>query len=210
MIGSELLRYKPDQLYAVVDVESEGLNLATSRPWQLACAIGTLKQIQTNIVRHINWPNLHVSEAAARVTRFNMGYHLKIAEPPETIVADFDEVLYDPNILIVGHNILGFDIYLLDMMRRLTGRKQDWSFLPRIIDTNALMKAYKKGFVPTGDRLTFMYKALHYREKGLKSSLGFCCRDFGIPYDERRAHDAAYDIGVNFAVLEKLIWSVEI
>lgn len=210
MIGSELLRYKPDQKFLIFDKETEGLNLFSSRPWQISYAICTVKEILDIKVRHIHWPDLYVSDQAARVTRFNMASHLRIAEDPEVVLKDFEALALDPQYILAGHNILGYDIYVWETWRRLISRTTDWSYLPRILDTNCLMKAYKKGFAPSGDRLTWQYKLLDYREKGLKSNLGVCAKEFKIPYDETRAHDAKYDTQINHAVLNKLIWAVEI
>lgn len=211
MIGSNLLRYRPDQRYLIFDVETEGLHLARTRPWQLAYAVCTLKGIESINVRHLNWPDLNVSLEAARVTRFDMATHMRIAEDPETVLRDFEALVNDPQYILTGHNILGFDAYVYQTWRRLCGRSLDWSFMPRMLDTNVLSKAYRKGFKPEHDNLpAWQYKVMAWREKGLKTRLGVMAREFGIEYDERYAHDAAYDVRVNHGVLNKLVWSIEV
>lgn len=210
MIGANLLRFNTEQRYLMWDVETEGLNLFTSRPWEISYAICTAKAIESIVVRRLNWPNLRVSDEAARITRFNMADHLKRAEDPMVVLKDFESLALDEQYLPAGHNIMGFDGYVYRTWRRALGLPDDISLHHRFIDTNCLFKGYKKGFVPTGDRFVYQWKLLNYREKGLKSSLGVCCREFGIPYDERQAHDAKYDTQVNHAVLKELIWKIEI
>ncbi len=211
MIGSDLLRYQPDQRYLIFDEETEGLHLKRSRIWQLAYAICTLKEIESIVVRHIYWKDLNVSPGAARVTRFNKQHYLSVAEPPEKVFADFDPLLNDPTMIPVYHNGLGLDVYPWDTLRAALGHPSSWEYLHRSLDTNALGKAYRKGFKPEGDRLAFQYKCLQYREKkSLKTSLGALAKEFKVPYDERYAHDAGYDIRVNHGVLKELIGRVEI
>ncbi len=211
MIGASLLRYREDQRFLIYDFETEGLSLYHSRPWQISYAICTLKKIESIVVRHLDWPDLKVSDGAARITRFDMRTHKSIAEDPSVVLADFDALIYDSQYHPTGHNILGFDVYVHQTWRRLCGKTVDWSYVPRSLDTNALTKAYKKQFKPDLENLlAWQYKCMHFREKGLKSSLGSVAREFGLEYDERYAHDAAYDCRVNHGVLNKLIWSLEI
>lgn len=212
MIGSELLRYKTDQLYLIADTETEGLSLGRSRPWQISYAVCTLKEVLSIKVRHLNWPLLSVSPEAARITRFDMASHLSIAEDPAVVLGDFEPLLYDPKYIVVGHNWLGFDAYVVQTWRRLCGRQGvDWSYLPRTLDTNALSKAYQKQWKPDRENMwAWQYRCLEHREKGLKSSLGAMARLFEVPYDERFAHDAAYDTRVNHGVLKGLVWGMEV
>lgn len=212
MIGSDLLRFKKDQLYLLYDEETEGLNLARSRPWQLSYAICTIDAIESLTVRHLNWPNLQVSPRAAQITRFNMAQHLSLAEDPAIVLRDFLALRDDPRYEVVGHNILGFDNEVTETWRRLCGFPvPDWAYLPRCLDTNALFKAHQKQFAPDpAGRLAWQYRCLNWREKGLKSSLGFACKTFGIPYDERRAHSADYDTEINHAVLRELLFRLDL
>lgn len=212
MIGSSLLRYKKEQKYLLFDFESEGLNLLRSRPWQLSYAICTINEIESINVRHFMWPNLKVAAEAAQITRFNMTEHLKLAEPPELILSDFDNLLYNPNYIPVAQNGLGFDIYIHRLWRLLCGQKTDWSYLPRFIDTMCLSKAYRKPFAQTGNRLIWQYKLLN--EKIPKTfggvSLGAMCRAFDLEYDINKAHDARWDVKYMHSLLNKLLWSIEI
>lgn len=213
MIGSSLLRYQDNQRFILLDTETEGLNLARSKPWQIAYAICTIHGVESINVRYPKWDDLQVSDDAARVTHFDKAKYLSLAEDPDLILKDFENLLFNDEYLLLGHNLLGFDSYVLNTWRRLLGRPTDWSFVPRIVDTLCLSRAYRYQIVP--DKTSFLswqYKMLtkHSRAKGMGASLGSMAREFDISYDERMAHDAAYDIGINHEVFKKLLWSVEV
>ena len=67
----DLLRFKFNQKYVIFDTETEGLNLVTSKPWQLAWIEAEGKKITKKQNRFLMWEDLNVSEDAARVTGFN-------------------------------------------------------------------------------------------------------------------------------------------
>lgn len=214
MIGADLLRYQDDQRFLIIDGESNGLNLHASQCWQIAYSICTLTSIEATVVRYPKWPDMVMSDEAARVTRFDMKDYLSRAEDPNAVLTDFEKLLYDPQYLIVAHNGLGFDAYLIQTWRRLCGREVDWSFVERMIDTLALSRAYRHQHTPDRDNpLAWQYKMLSIRgtrTKGMGCSLGAMAREFGVEYDERRAHSADYDIDVTHKVLNKLVWSLEV
>ena len=76
----ELLRYNFKQRYVVFDTETEGLNLITSKPWQIAWIECEGKKVVKKHNRFIKWDNLNVSPEAARVTGFNRNHYESVAE----------------------------------------------------------------------------------------------------------------------------------
>lgn len=220
MIGSSLLRYLENHRLTVWDTETESLNLFYSRPWQISYSIGTLKRIERIVTRYIRWDDLQMSAGAAEVTRFNREEYLRLAEPPEVVLADFEALLLDPNTLNAGHNLLGFDIDQHKNWRRACGKAEDWSYLPRLLDTMCFSKAYRASFPIGSNRLSWQYQLLHERlskkkvegepKKGGGVSLGAMCREFGIEYDPMQAHSADYDVSRTHLLLGKLIWAIEI
>ena len=40
-------------------------------------------------------------------------------------------------------------------------------------------------------------------ERGLSCNLKQCCKDFDVDFDEKKLHDALYDIRVNYEVFKK-------
>ena len=65
------LRFNKNQRYVIFDTETEGLNLIKSRPWQIAWILAEGDKIIAKADRFIHWPNLNVSEGAAKVTGFS-------------------------------------------------------------------------------------------------------------------------------------------
>ena len=69
-MNESLLRFNKKQRYVVFDTETEGLNLVTSRPWQVAWMVVEGDKIIEKNDLFIEWPDLQVSEGAAKVTGF--------------------------------------------------------------------------------------------------------------------------------------------
>ena len=206
-----LLRFNRNQRYVVFDTETEGLNLIKSRPWQVAWLIAEGDKIISRTDRFIHWPNLNVSEGAARVTGFSKKEYEKNSRAPNQVWEEFSEVLFDDRNLIVGQNLLGFDVYMVDVWRRQMARDLNQEYVSRIIDTKALATAIAKDIKYTdGDFINWQYKLLHYRERGLKTSQGFLLKHYGIDHDPKRLHDALYDIEMNFKIFKKQLFDLEI
>jgi|TARA_R100001163_G_scaffold52177_1_gene39555 DNA polymerase III alpha subunit (gram-positive type) len=206
-----LLRFNRNQRYVVFDTETEGLNLIKSRPWQVAWLIAEGDKIISRTDRFIHWPNLNVSEGAARVTGFSKKEYEKNSRAPNQVWEEFSEVLFDDRNLIVGQNLLGFDVYMVDVWRRQMARDLNQEYVSRIIDTKALATAIAKDIKYTdGDFINWQYKLLHYRERGLKTSQGFLLKHYGIDHDPKRLHDALYDIEMNFKIFKRQLFDLEL
>ena len=79
-----LLRFNKNQKYIVFDTETEGLNLITSRPWQVAWLVVKGDEIQEKHDEFIHWPNINVSEGAAKITGFSKKkYNAKCKDPKQ-------------------------------------------------------------------------------------------------------------------------------
>ena len=211
MIGSDLLRYKPDQEFCCFDFETSGLNLFSDIPWQCSFIICTLDRIIETHDYYVKWDDLKVSKGAAVVTGFNMDEYKRLARDPKEVLDIFEAAIRPESRIPLGHNIIGYDSMIHQVWRRRLGLPIDYSYLPRCIDTNAIAKAYKKGIkIDNANRLSFQYKMLNYRERGPKSSLSVMARDLGIPYNEHDLHKGHKDIELNWQVWRKLVWQVEI
>lgn len=211
-LGENLLRFKRNQKYIVADTETEGLNLYLSKPWQLAYARYEGNKLVEAKEEYIGWKDISVSKQAAFLTGFNLADYKRKSRPAAEVLGEIDKYLYDPEYIVVGHNWLGYDCFVHTTWRRLCGKKPDYSYLNKCIDTNCLAKAIKKGIKKPDnvDSLTWQFQLLNFREKGLKTSLGEMCKYFGIPLDETKQHNAVYDIDINYQVFAKEIWEVEI
>lgn len=222
MLGNNLLRYQLDQQWLIFDFEANGLNTYDARPWELSFAVGTLAKglgpIKTYMIK---WPKFRIAPHVAAKTHFDEQRYRANAVDPKVVWDEFAPLLYSSSIRAVGHNILGYDTYMINIWRRLMGLSHDHSWIGGVnggkapmIDTDCLAKAYKKGWIPNDlsneGLLAFIYKAEGYIEKGLKTKLGVMCESFGIEYDEKKAHASAYDIDRNWLVFKELVKVVEI
>ena len=208
----DLLRFKFNQKYVIFDTETEGLNLVTSKPWQLAWIEAEGKKITKKQNRFLMWEDLNVSEDAARVTGFNYKSYVKQAEDPAIVYKEFIDLINQDDVMIVGQNLLGYDIYILGVIARQLGLKIDYSFVNRIFDTKAIATALAKGnkTPDKDDFASWQIKWLNYRERGLKSNQKYLLEYYDIDFDPKKLHDALYDIEKNFEIFLKQIWELEI
>jgi DNA polymerase III epsilon subunit-like protein len=207
----ELLRFNNKQKYIVLDTETEGLNLVHSRPWQCSWIVCQGKNILSKHDKFLHWDNLKVSEGAAKVTGFTYESYARKAECPKKVWDEFSRYLYNPEYIIIGQNILGFDVYMINVWRKLLGLGSDHSYLNRTIDTKSLSTAIFKNVLPEKPYfLSWQYKLLNYREKGLKTSQGFMLKHYNIPHDPKMLHDGLYDVQMTFEIFKKQIYDIEI
>lgn len=215
MIGGDLTRFLDRQKYICLDTESNGLNTYHSLPWELSYSIATLStDIISSRTDLIRYPNFRISEEAARINHFNRETYDTISQDPREVWDRFATLLYDPEYRILGHNLLGFDVYMINVLRKHLGMRPDYSFVSRIVDTLALSKAYKRVIVPdVKSPLTFQswqYRMIDFRlPRGVKTNLGVMCKELGIEFDETLAHGSGYDISRNWLVYKKLVYLME-
>jgi|TARA_R110002020_G_scaffold234906_2_gene447049 DNA polymerase III epsilon subunit-like protein len=210
-----LLRFNKNQRYVVFDTETEGLNLVKSRPWQVAWLVAQGDKIVSRTDRFIHWPNINVSEGAAKITGFSKKEYDKKSRPPNQVWQEFSKDLLDENTIVVGQNLLGFDVYMVDVWRKLMGhslnKPLNQDYVSRIIDTKSLATAIAKNIPFTsGDFINWQYRLLHYRERGLKTSQGFLLKHYNIDHDPKRLHDALYDVEMNFKIFRKQLFDLEL
>lgn len=206
-----LLRYKKNQKYIVFDTETEGLNLRYSRPWQLSFIEAVGPKIVKSHDLFIDFEDLSPSEGAAKITNFSWNTYNKKKRDKLQVLNFFDKFLYDQNYLIVGHNVLGYDIYIHNVLRLACGKPSDYSYIDRVIDTNCLSKAYRSGMKTVdGSRILWQYKWLNFFKRGLKTNQAAMLKEFGIEFDKNRLHDGMYDVEKNFELFNKLIYNIEI
>jgi hypothetical protein len=114
---------------------------------------------------------------------------------------------------IVGHNILGFDIYLIKCMYNKLGRPYpDILSKKMIFDTFAIAKGFFNNIPYQKDDnfMFYQYKVLNQIIKGSKNSLSKVASNFNIEYDESKLHDGLYDLELNVQIWNKLKYQVDI
>jgi DNA polymerase III alpha subunit (gram-positive type) len=210
-MDESLLRFDKNQKYLVFDTETEGLNLIRSRPWQVAWLVVEGGKILEKRDMFLDWPNLDVSAGAAKITGFTMKEYNKRKESPRKVWGKFSKHLYDKDTFIVGQNLLGFDVYMVNIWRELMKLEADYSYVERIIDTKALAVAIAKDIpVDKDDFISWQYRLINHRERKLKTSQAFLLKKYSIDHDPKRLHDALYDIEMNFKVFRKQLFDLEI
>lgn len=206
-----LLRFDRKQRYIVFDTETEGLNLVSSKPWQVAWIVAQGNKILERHDLYIHWADLKISEGAARVTGFSPKEYERRATGAQEAWEKFSPYLYDERNLVVGQNLLGFDVYMVNIWRRLLGLRSDYSYIPRIIDTKCLATAIAKEIPVQKDNLiNWQYRLLNYRERGLRTSQASLLKKYNIDHDHKRLHDAMYDIEMNFKIFQKQLFDLEL
>jgi DNA polymerase III epsilon subunit-like protein len=205
-----LLKQNLNQKFVVFDTETEGLSLTSSRPWQLSWIVCQGEKILESHDEFVLYSDLNVSDEAARITGFDKSSYLSKAKPPIDVWQKFAPYLYDSSNLLVGQNILNYDIYILNTMMGTIGIQNNWSFMNRCIDTRALSTAMFKGIQPSGDLLPWQMKLMNFHEKGLKTSQAFMLKHFAIDHDPSKLHNALYDITMNYKIFRKLIMEVNV
>ncbi len=210
-MNESLLRFNKKQKYLIFDTETEGLNLIKSKPWQIAWAVAEGGLIIEKFDKLIFWEDLDVSPDAARITGFDKRFYERNSEDPVDIWNLFSKYLYDDSYKIVGHNLLGFDVYMVNIWRKLIGLGSDYSYVDRIIDTNAVAKAIaKEAPVDYDNFIYWQYGWSNYRERGLKSSQASLLKKYSIDHDPNKLHCALYDIEMNFKVFRKQLFDIEL
>lgn len=210
-MDESLLRFDKKQKYLVFDTETEGLNLIRSRPWQVAWLVVEGGKILEKHDMFLDWPKLDVSAGAAKITGFTMKEYNKRKESPRKVWEKFSKHLYDKDTFIVGQNLLGFDVYMVNIWRELMKLETDYSYVERIIDTRALAVAIAKDIpVDKDDFISWQYRLINHRERKLKTSQAFLLKKYSIDHDPKRLHDALYDIEMNFKVFRKQLFDLEI
>lgn len=209
-----MLRFKKDQKYICFDFETCHLNLLDSdnKPWQLSYLIAKGNNIIEEVDNYLYWPDLKMSKEAAQITNFNYNTYKSKAVDPEKPLAKFESYLFDKDYIIVGQNLLGFDIYIHNIYRRLLNRKTDYSYVSRIIDTNCIAKAIKKQLQPPKDidLILWQFKLNSFYEKGMRTSIKTQLKEYKIDFDENMLHNSLYDVNMNFEIFKKQIWQIEI
>ena len=123
----------------------------------------------------------------------------------------FEKDLYDERNLVVGQNVLGFDVYMVNIWRKLMGRESDYSYVNRIIDTKSLATAIAKQIpVDKENLLAWQYRLLNHKERGLRTSQATLLKRYNIDHDPKRLHDALYDIEMTFKIFRKQLFDLEL
>ncbi len=197
------------------DFESYSTNLVTwNLPWQVSWFVFDLEREYEFHDYYVKWPHLGApSKEVQEITGYSQKRMDTEGRDPLEVYNLFAKDLTNTNYMILGHNLLGFDTYVAKQFSDELGMKEDFSYTERIIDSLALAKAYR--FEKPIDRENFsawQWKTTTFYTKGrgMKCKLNELAKEFDIPVDENRLHQADYDVKLNAEVFKKLIWKLEV
>ena len=174
-------------------------------PWQIAMIKVKGDEVISEKDYHIKWDtHLSISADAARITKFNPKLYEKKALPVEEVFPTIKDWLENCD-YIIGHNFLGFDLYLIKDLYAHMGESYK-PLVNKIIDTNCLARGLKTDNRYTQDQnlLEYQYKMYHTRVKGIKTNLSYLGKEYEIDHDYESLHDALVDLKLNIKVWNKL------
>ena len=218
-MDEDLLRFKKDKKLLFIDCETFNLclNKCNNLPWQIGmikCQSGFNSRIKKSWDLHIKWDtDLSIGADAARITKFNPQKFDRLAISPEKAFEDVEREL-DGCDYIIGHNILGFDIYLIKDLYEYMGKSYK-HLVNKVIDTYAIAKGVKLDipFQRNGNPNGFMlyqYRTIYEFKKGIKTNLTALGKQFDIKHDYDNLHDAVCDLELNIKVWDKLKYMIDV
>lgn len=212
-----LIRFNKDIKILFLDFETSNLclNYRFNLPWQMAL----IKTIGGKIAGEgmdilIDWgEDFKFSKGALAMAHSYSEERMKTEGlKPEEAFEILSKELNECD-GIAGHNILGFDIYLIKAFYEKLGRKfPDILSKKKIFDTLALAKGHFNNVPYQGeeDFIFYQYKLINHIIKGSKNSLSKVASAFEIDFDEKKLHDALYDLSINVQVWNKLKYQINI
>ena len=210
----ELLRYDKDKEFLFIDCETFNLclNECHNLPWQIAMIKYKGNKIIKSWDINIKWDtHLKIGEEAARITRFNKKDYEKKAIDHSQAFSIISEQL-DSCDFVAGHNLLGFDIYLIKSYYKKMGRCYK-HLVDKVIDTLSLAKGIKFGIPYKKEEcslIEYQYKMCHTFKKGVRANLAALGKENDIEHNYDKLHDALVDLELNIKVWDKLKWRIEI
>ena len=197
------------------DHETRNLNLShriednnSNRSWQL----GWINSIGSKIISeneyYIDVPNLNLSDVVRKLTNFDAERYKREKKSATEVWEKFKKVLYDPEYILVGQNILGFDGMISDILARQAGERVDYSlFYDRMYDTRAFGLAYKNNIEKPqrGSMLEWQFKILNDKSLKGKVSQTALLKDLGITSsDESARHSSLCDCRDTLMIFNEL------
>ena len=212
-MDEHLLRFRKDKKLVFIDCETYNLCLSFCHnvAWQISMIStdGTYKKDERDF--YIKWDTpFKISDDAKRITRYNESFVNKNGKEPKDVFPIIKKWL-DGADYIVGHNIIGFDIYLIKEMYKMFG--EDYQHLvPKLIDTNCIARGVKMEipYKPEEDFTEYQYRIVNTRRKGVRSSLTALGKEFNIDHDYDKLHNAIVDLELNLKVWNKLKYALEL
>jgi len=213
-MDEHLLRFDKNKTLLFIDCETLNLclNFCHNIPWQIAMLKCQGDKIIDSKDIYLKWKtDLKISKDAARITRYDPKNIQKNGIDPELFFPTLREWIEKAD-YIIGHNILGFDLYLLSEYYKFMNLKP-YDFISKSIDTNLIYKGIKtsNAFDSKKESLPeYMYKLYHTKVKNVKTNLTAAGKDLDIDHDYNSLHNALSALELNFKVWNKIKYMVNI
>ena len=203
--------------YAVVDLETTGLDCWTDRIIEIGVALvlpGESPFVDSRLVK-VGRP---LSRQIVRLTGITDRDLIARGQSIDDALAWLVESA--AGLPLVGYNILNFDrAFLLEETRRHRRAVEEGLVMVRVIDevddlparrfidAMALFRGYRLGRYPElgESHQDYAQRILSYNVPGLRYNLAAACAHFGISTDRIRAHRAAGDVIQTQRVFERLL-----
>lgn len=211
----KLVRDNYTDKFCYFDCETESLSLFSNKPWEIGVTTYQGKKLIHEEVIYVKWPDFNITKIAAHITKYHIyntergqpttlasdqtGAKSKIVEKlgitPKEACEKLCSQIYNKDTYSIGSNLFGFDLHVVNYLRRYVGMPVDYSIADRTYDTHALTKAHMLGLTPPSDKkenFTWQQKVINH-PKRLRSGIKAACTHFGVEYKDDCHHDAIAD-----------------
>ena len=212
-MDSHLLRFDKEKELVFIDCETFNLCLHSCHnlPWQIAMIKVKGGRILDSKDFYIKWDtHLKISKEAAQITKFSQSKLDKVGLTPEEVFPTMEDWL-DNSDYVLGHNVLGFDIYLIKGYYDYMG-KNYMPLVDKVIDTNCLARglAHDIKYNPKENFMEYQYRMANLIKKGVRTNLKALGKFYDIDHDYENLHNALVDLELNIKVWDKLKVQFEI
>lgn len=213
-MDEHLMRFDKTKELVFIDFETENLCLYLSRnlPWQAAMLKVKGDKVLDTFDQYFKWDRpLNVSPGAAIATHFDAAKVERLAVPHKGIVESIVDWTSNAD-FVIGHNILGFDIYFLISFYEICG-KSSIGLPGKIIDTHPLAKGIKLNDPYDSKKsslLEYQYRMIHTIAKGVKTNTLTLGTEYGIQHDYANLHNALVDLQLLIKIWNHMKFLVEI
>ena len=212
-MNKKLLRFDKSKTFVFIDCETFNLclNFAHNLPWQISMLKVKGDEIFASKDFYIKWnTHLIIGKEAAKITRYSDKKMQKLGIPPEEAYPTIKDWLDNAD-YIVGHNILGFDAFLIKGFYEYMG--DDYiPLVDKMIDTNCIARGIKLGlaYTPENNFLEYQFQLINKRVKGVRTNLTALGKEYDIEHDYDKLHNALVDLELNLKIWNKLKWQIDL
>ena len=212
MLKENLLRFDKKQKFLVADFETYNLNLCGwgNYPWQCSFLIADQYKIYEEHDLYVDW-GVEPSDFIKELTGYSAKRMREEGIKPDKAHDILRKYLDNDEYIVVGHNFLTFDTPVEATWAKALGKKVDYQYTARLLDTLCLAKSYRFDKKPDRENfLPWQYKISKDFRRNMKCKLSDLADEFGISYDKNLLHRSDYDIRLNMEVMKQLLYKVEV